>query len=56
MTRRRRRAFAPTLLCLLALASLGSCKFLSDEFVWLDRAGPVVERPDAPVEGVSLRP
>ena len=36
--------------CLLigAFATLGSCRFLADEFSWIDRAGPVAEEQLAP--------
>ena len=30
---------------LLLLATAGGCRFLVDEFAWLDRAGPVVDDP-----------
>lgn len=54
-TRDRRGAAWPWLLCLVALP-LSSCRFLADEFTVLDRAGPVTERTDAPVDGALSRP
>ena len=42
---------------LLSLTVLGSCRFLADEFTWLDRAGPVADgQPDAPTIGTVDRP
>ena len=56
-TRRRWRARIAGAALLLALATLGSCRFLADEFTWLDRAGPVADgEPDAPTIGTVDRP
>lgn len=51
MRRGRARRAAWLWLVSLAVLPLASCRWLADEFTVLDRAGPVTERPDAPVEG-----
>ena len=44
-------------LCVCALVLAGGCRFLADEFTWLDRAAPGTEvPPDAPVTGADGRP
>jgi hypothetical protein len=52
--RRRRIALLLVVCCSLAAAS---CRFIADEFTWLDRVGPLIgERPDqAPPATHSLR-
>jgi hypothetical protein len=48
----RGRAPRRALLVLLVLLPAGGCRFLADEFTWLDRASPAaIEAPDAPVSG-----
>ena len=43
--------------CLLASLCAGGCRFLADEFTWLDRRAPgAVAVPDAPLSGVVDRP
>jgi hypothetical protein len=48
----------PVLLCLLVVASTASsCRFLADEFAWLDRRAPsTLVAPDAPVSGLTEQP
>ena len=54
---RGRRRLLAACLCLCAAAVTGGCRFLADEFTWLDRAAPTsTVAPDAPVSGLAERP
>lgn len=62
MTRERSssaRCARCVLCCFVVLAALASsgCRFLADEFTWLDRTPPGAGKaPDAPVSGGDGRP
>lgn len=62
MTKSPERActpWRPVLVCLGLCACLATtgCRFLADEFTWLDRAAPsALAVPDAPVSGLVERP
>lgn len=43
-------------LMIVALATLGSCRFLADEFSWIDRAGPVAEQEQLAPSPIDDRP
>jgi hypothetical protein len=45
------------LLLLGVAGTASSCRFLADEFTWLDRRAPAARTvPDAPVSGLVERP
>jgi len=52
-----RRRVAACLLLFAVASSAAGCRFLADEFTWLDRRAPTACRaPDAPVSGLVERP
>jgi len=52
-----RRARLLAGLCVLASLCAGGCRFLADEFTWLDRRAPgAIAVPDAPLSGLADRP
>jgi len=53
----RWRAALVTLLLAGVACAAGGCRFLADEFTWLDRRAPAARTvPDAPVSGLAERP
>lgn len=55
--RRRVARFAGWAAALFVVAATGGCRFLADEFTWLDRQPPGAgSPPDAPVSGIDERP